>query len=216
MSSHSTSPEVAHHFETLEQQTDAQLLGMWVFLVTEVMFFGGLFAAYALYHYWYPHVYEEASLHMNLWLGGTNTVVLLTSSLTMVLAVHFCKEGNQKKTFWMLLITFLCACGFLVIKSFEYSEKFHHGLFIGEYFSYAGADAKEMHLFMCLYFFMTGLHGLHVIIGMGVIGWLLYLSVRGKLGAHRYMPVEITGLYWHFVDLVWVFLFPLLYLMGVR
>ena len=209
-------PHLAHHFESLEQQEESANLGMWLFLITEVMFFGGLFAVYATYYFWYPHVYEHASLKMNLWLGGINTVVLLTSSFTMVLAVHYTREGNKRKMIALLTATLALAACFLVIKGVEYYQKYDHGLFLGKYFLYEGSDAREMHLFMCLYYFMTGLHAFHIILGMGVMTWLLILAVQGKIGAHRYLPVDMTGLYWHFVDLVWVFLFPLLYLMGVR
>jgi cytochrome c oxidase subunit 3 len=214
--SSSSSSLLHHQFDTIEQQNHASMVGMWAFLVNEVMFFGGLFAAYCVYRYMYHDVYVEGSHQMNVLLGTINTGVLLTSSFTMVLAVHFAKAGQSKKVGWALLVTFILGLAFCGIKSVEYYEKYHHGLMLGSLFHYAGPRAREMQLFMCLYFFMTGLHALHVIIGMGLMVWLYILAVKGKFTNGRYMAVEITGLYWHFVDLVWVFLFPLFYLVGTR
>lgn len=205
---------LAHHFDTMEQQELAITLGMWLFLVTEVMFFGALFAAYAIYRYQYPEIFLEMSHHMNLPLGTVNTLILLTSSYTMVLAVHFAKGGRKTALMLSLIVTILLALAFLGVKGVEYYEKYEHGLMIGRLFHQSGPLSERLHLVMCLYFFMTGLHALHVTIGIGVIGWLVWLTARGKLGGARYMPVEMTGLYWHFVDLVWVFLFPLFYLVG--
>jgi len=207
---------VAHQFDTIEQQREANLLGMWSFLVTEVMFFGGLFAAYCVYRYMYPQTFIAGSHHMNVWAGTINTAILLTSSFTMVLAVHFAKEGRMKPLMWSLIITLVFGFAFLGIKAVEYNEKFHHGLMIGKLFTYDGPDAGNMHLFMCIYFFMTGLHAIHVIIGMGIMAVLAVMAYRNCFTGGRYMPIEITGLYWHFVDLIWVFLFPLFYLIGTR
>lgn len=220
--SHGANPALAHQFDSIEQQREASVLGMWVFLVTEVMFFGGLFAAYAIYRYLYPEAYHEGSEHMDVFLGTLNTGVLLTSSFTMVLAVHFSKLGDVKRLQQMLWITFLFGICFLIIKSFEYHHKFEVGLMIGRLFDpskwhhlpHGVQHPKELHLFLCLYFFMTGLHAIHVIIGMGCMLWLVWLARRGRASGEFYMPVEIVGLYWHFVDLVWVFLFPLFYLVG--
>ncbi len=197
---------------------------MWVFLVTEVMFFGGLFAAYVLYRYLYPEAYHEGSRFMDVFLGTLNTCVLLTSSFTMVLGVHYAKLGDVKKLQQMIWITFLAGIGFLVIKSFEYHHKYEAGLMIGKLFdpskwhhhgiSVTPGQENHLHLFLCLYFFMTGLHAIHVIIGMGLMLWLIVLARRNRASGEFYMPVEVVGLYWHFVDLVWVFLFPLFYLVG--
>lgn len=206
----------SHQFDSLEQERDAGLFGMWVFLVTEVMFFGGLFAAYAIYRYQYPAAFEEGSHHMNLWLGTINTAVLLTSSFTVVLAVHYAKLGNNRVVNRCLWGTVALAFGFLAIKSVEYTEKYHHGLMIGNFFTYPAESGQHLHLFLCLYFIMTGLHALHVIIGIGLMGWLSWKASRGQFHPDRYLAVEIVGLYWHFVDLIWVFLFPLFYLVGVR
>ena len=218
MSTHSEphSPYLAHQFETIEQQKETALVGMWSFLVTEVMFFGGLFAAYSIYRYMYPAAFAAGSHHMNVLMGTVNTGVLLTSSFTMVLAVHYAKEGKSKALAGSLLVTFALGIAFLVIKAFEYYEKYHHGLMIGKLFHFHEGDTQHLHLFMCIYFFMTGLHAIHVIIGMGIMLVLAYMALKGKFNKHRYMPIELTGLYWHFVDLVWVFLFPLFYLVGTR
>ena len=214
MSDHSSL--VAHQFDSLEQQRESESLGMWVFLVTEVMFFGGLFAIYAVYRYMYPHAYEEVSKYMDVFLGTLNTGVLLTSSFSMVMAVHYCREGKKKALLFCLMFTIACALAFLVIKGVEYHHKYEHGMMIGSLFHHEGVDAPKMHLVLCLYFFMTGLHAFHIIIGIGVLSWLVYLAFRNKVNAERYMAVELTGLYWHFVDLVWVFLFPLFYLVHTR
>lgn len=198
---------------------------MWVFLVTEVMFFGGLFAAYMVYRYLYPDAYHAGAALMDVPLGTLNTCVLLTSSFTMVLGVHYAKLGDVKKVQQMLWITFLAGIGFLIIKSFEYHHKYEAGLMLGKLFdpskwAHHGIHVPDtvppehLQLFMCLYFFMTGLHAIHVIIGMGLMVWLVWLTRRNRATGEFYMPVEVVGLYWHFVDLVWVFLFPLFYLVG--
>lgn len=211
----SDNPYLAHHFESIEQQTEAATMGMWLFLVTEVMFFGGLFAGYAVYRFSYPEAFLAISEEMSLLWGTVNTGLLLTSSFTMVLAVHYAKEGSRGKLLFSLLSTLALAGGFLVIKSIEYSAKYSHGFLIGKYFTYDGPMANEKHLILCLYYFMTGLHAIHIIIGMGIISWLAWLAWRGKIHSQYNIPVEMVGLYWHFVDLVWVYLFPLWYLVGL-
>lgn len=207
---------LAHQFETIEQQRDTALIGMWAFLVTEVMFFGGLFAAYSIYRFLYPEAYLMGSHHMNLLLGTINTGVLLTSSFTMVLAVHYAKEGHGKLLAFFLFVTFMLGIAFLGIKTVEYKEKYEHGLMLGSLFHFHEGDTQHIHLFMVLYFFMTGLHAIHVILGMGLMAVYGIMALKGKFPKERYMPIEILGLYWHFVDLVWVFLFPLFYLVGTR
>jgi cytochrome c oxidase subunit 3 len=204
----------AHQYDSIEQQREAELLGFWAFLVTEVMFFGGLFAAYAVYRFWYPQAFHELSQEMSIVFGTVNTGVLLFSSFTMVLAVHYCKLGNRKATAWSMIITMICAFVFLGIKAVEYYHKYEHGMMIGRYWHHEGSP--ELKLVTSLYFFMTGLHALHITIGVGVIAWLLWRLKRGLVNADRYMGVELMGLYWHFVDLVWVFLFPLFYLVHTR
>jgi cytochrome c oxidase subunit 3 len=211
MSDHSHADH-AHHFESVEHEFEAGKLGMWLFLVTEVMLFGVLFAGYGLFHYLYPEMFREAHHHLNKIMGGTNTVVLLVSSLTMALAIAYVQRDQIAKAKTMLIITFVCACGFLVIKFFEYREKFHHGLLPGDYFTGEGFKHANAPLFYSFYFVMTGIHGLHVLIGMGLIGWIYFRTNRGDFNSHKFAPVEFVGLYWHIVDLIWIFLFPLLYL----
>jgi cytochrome c oxidase subunit III len=207
---------VAHQFESIEQQREAATLGMWIFLATEVLFFGGLFAAYTVYRTLAPEVFHHASHHLDLVMGGLNTGVLLGSSLTMALAVHGIQLGKRQAVVWFLVGTALLGIVFLGVKAFEYHHKFAEHLVPGPVFTYPGADRRQAEMFFVLYFLMTGLHALHVLIGIVVIGVLALLVWREKVTPEKYMPVEITGLYWHFVDIVWVFLFPLLYLAGAR
>lgn len=205
---------LAHHFDSMEQQREAITLGMWVFLLTEIMFFGAIFLAYFVYRFLYPGMYLEMSKHLDVFLGTLNTGVLLTSSLTMALAVNAAQTGKQKRLFSMLLITLLCACGFLVIKGFEYHHKWEAGMIPGKWFTYQSIYGAKSQLFMSFYFGATGLHGLHVLIGVGLILWFMWRTKKGHFPQENYQPVEILGLYWHFVDLVWIFVFPLFYLVG--
>ncbi|HVN83335.1 MAG TPA: cytochrome c oxidase subunit 3 family protein [Candidatus Binatia bacterium] len=208
---------VAHHFDDAEQQKDAASLGMWVFLVTEIMFFGGLFTAYVIYRSAYPEAFAHASHHLNILLGTTNTGVLIGSSLTMALAVHAAQLGHQRALQLFLVLTIVLGSVFLGIKGYEYTHKFHEGLVPGPAFTYEGEHAAEgphAELFFSLYFAMTGLHALHMVIGIGLMCVLLVLARRGTYGAAYFTPIEMSGLYWHFVDIVWIFLFPLLYLFG--
>jgi cytochrome c oxidase subunit 3 len=205
---------VAHHFDDAEQQRAAASLGMWVFLVTEVMFFGGLFTAYAAYRVLFPEAFAHASHHLDVRLGTLNTAVLIASSLTMALAVRAAHLGQQRPAARWLLATALLGATFLGVKGLEYAHKFHEGLVPGPYFTYAGPDAPHAQLFFSLYFAMTGVHALHMVIGIGLVAWLVLLVRRGRVGSGYDTPVELTGLYWHFVDIVWIFLFPFLYLIG--
>jgi cytochrome c oxidase subunit 3 len=205
---------VAHHFDDAEQQHDASTLGMWLFLVTEVMFFGGAFTAYVAYRSAFPGAFAHASNHLDIFWGGLNTAVLIGSSLTMALAVHGAQVDNRRMLVYGLTATIVLGSIFLGVKSIEYGHKFHEGLVPGPYFTYAGPDARNAELFFCLYFAMTGLHALHMVIGIGILLVLLVRAREGDFGRHYFTPVEMTGLYWHFVDIVWIFLFPLLYLMG--
>jgi cytochrome c oxidase subunit 3 len=207
-------PALAHHFENMEQQREASTLGMWVFLITEIMFFGGLFLAYSIYRSWYPQVFAEASHHLDILLGGINTVVLITSSLTMALAVYHSQVGNRGKLVLFLILTMLLGLTFLGIKVIEYSHKFHDGLIPGIHFHYEGPHPQQAQIFFWLYFAMTGLHALHMIVGVSILAFLIYFAWRGRYSPEYHSPVEISGLYWHFVDIVWIFLFPLLYLVG--
>jgi len=204
----------AHQFDDMEQQKEASSLGMWVFLVTEIMFFGGLFMAYLLYRWSYPAAFAAASHHLNVTLGGLNTAVLIGSSLTMALAVHGAQTGNRKALVWFLIVTILLGCTFLGVKAVEYHHKFEEHLFPGASFHFEGPEAANAQMFFFIYFCMTGLHALHMIVGIGVLTVLTVLSVRGRYTPAYHGPVEVSGLYWHFVDIVWIFLFPLLYLIG--
>lgn len=204
---------LAHHFENLEQQREAASLGMWVFLATEIMFFGALFMAYVAYRSVYPDSFAEASGHLEVTLGSINTAVLLGSSLTMALAVHAMHGERRVALVGFLLLTMLLGLVFLGIKAVEYAHEFENGLVPGLHFSYAGPNPQRVELFFLLYFLMTGLHALHLAIGIGVVAAVDLFAWRKRLTAPTSTPVELTGLYWHFVDIIWVFLFPLLYLM---
>jgi cytochrome c oxidase subunit 3 len=205
---------VAHHFDKADTQFDAGRMGIWLFLVTEVLFFGGLFCAFFVFRSWYFDSFVEAHHHLDKVMGGINTIFLITSSLTMALGVRSAQTGNKKLTTLMLLATLAFAAGFLVIKYFEYGHKFHDGLLPGQYFHAAGFHTAHPSVFFSIYFTMTGIHGLHVVIGMGLIMWILLRNQKGEFSGRFYAPVEGVGLYWHLVDLVWIFLFPLLYLVG--
>ena len=205
---------LAEHFDTLEQQREAAGLGMWVFLITEVMFFGGLFTAYVVYRGLFPHVFAAGSHELDIRLGGTNTAVLLCSSFTMAMAVRGAQLGHRRELVFFLILTMVLGLAFLGIKAVEYGEKFAHHLVPGPGFAFPGPEANHVQLFFSLYFAMTGLHALHMVIGIGIALWLLPRAWRGRYGPDYHHPVECFGLYWHFVDIVWIFLFPMLYLLG--
>lgn len=217
---HAHHPALAHHFHTLEQQAGAATLGMWVFLVNEVMFFGGLFMCYIMYRYWYPDAYLAASMQLDWKLGAANTVVLILSSVTMAMAVWASKDGKKNLTGWMIILTMLLGFVFLGVKVVEYTSKWEHALVPGlNWAPHAGAFPSTLienqaQIYFSLYFTMTGMHALHMIIGAGIMTWLWIINQRGKITKEYNAPVEIVGLYWHFVDIVWIFLFPLLYLIG--
>ncbi len=206
---------LAHQFDTLEQQKESATLGMWLFLAQEILFFGGLFMAYLLYRFRDPVAFAAGSHELDITLGLVNTVVLIASSLTMALAVRSAQLSRTRQLVQWLGATGLLGLVFLVIKYFEYSAKWHHRLVPGPYFEFPEAaigDRAEM--FFSLYFAMTGMHALHMVVGIALLAWLLVPAARGKFHADYYNPVECFGLYWHFVDIVWIFLFPLLYLIG--
>jgi cytochrome c oxidase subunit 3 len=211
---HETVPGLAHHFDNLEQQTDATTLGMWVFLVTEVLFFGGLFLVYTVYRSLYPDAFIAASHELDVTLGTINTAVLITSSLTMALAVHAAQVGRRQALMLFLVATMILGGIFLGIKSVEYYHKFVEHLVPGPAFQFEKAHLRHAQLFFSLYFLMTGLHALHMIIGFGIMAFMLWWAWKGTITKEYYSPIEISGLYWHFVDIVWIFLFPLLYLVG--
>ena len=231
-------PALQHHFDTMGQQKEAAVIGMWVFLLTEILFFGGLFMAYMLYRTWYFDAFAEASRSLSLYWGGLNTAVLIGSSLTMAMAVRCAQTNQRKATVTWLILTTLLGMVFLGVKVIEYRDKFTHHHVPGYNFQWepaAGAEHeaapaaaaagehrqlslnKEQlqlttQIYFSLYFTMTGLHALHMIIGIGLMSVITWMAWKGKFDAEYYTPVEMSGLYWHFVDIVWIFLFPLLYL----
>ena len=206
----------AHQFENARQQYEAATLGMWAFLVTEVMMFGGLFLTYAVYRAIYPEAYAAASHHLNVPIGAFNTVVLIGSSLTMALAVRSAQLGRRGALVFFLIATMFLGGVFLGVKVVEYADKFHHHLVPGADFHFEGPHARAAQIFFALYFCLTGLHASHMIIGEAIMVVLLWMARRGRFTAAYYTPVELFGLYWHFVDIVWIFLFPLLYLIGLH
>lgn len=218
-------PGLAHHFATMEQQKEAGMIGMWLFLLTEIMFFGGLFLAYTIYRTADPRGFTYGSSLLDVLLGGTNTVVLIVSSLTMAMAVHHSQLGNRKRIMQYLVLTLILGTVFLVIKYFEYMEKINHNLFPAAVLYHPATTGEHsvplslqvpVQTFLWIYFLMTGLHAFHMIVGIGIMSVLLVMTYRGKFSKDYNSPVEISGLYWHFVDIVWIFLFPLLYLTGAH
>ena len=205
-----------HHFVSMDQQFDASKMGMWLFLVTEILLFSGMFVAYTVYRVWHPEVFEGVSSLLDWRLGGLNTLVLLASSFTVALGIHYAQKDQQRKLLWCLVLTVLCACIFMVVKYFEYTGKFSHGIFPGQYYhphgDYASFDIPYAPQFFSIYFVMTGIHGLHVLIGIGIFIWLIVRTNKGHFTSAYYTPVELSGLYWHLVDIIWIFLFPLIYL----
>jgi cytochrome c oxidase subunit 3 len=212
---HGHHPKLQHHFDDMGQQAEASTLGMWVFLVTEIMFFGGLFMCYLVYRAASPEAFKEASHHLNVVWGTLNTAVLICSSLTMALAVRAAQTSLPPRTQvgWIGATWFLGAV-FLGIKAIEYSDKFRDGLVPGPYFEWHGKYPAGAEMFYSLYFAMTGLHALHMVVGLGIMTVIGAMAWRRQFDSTYYTPVEVSGLYWHFVDIVWIFLFPLLYLIG--
>lgn len=205
---------LAHQFVEVEQQREAAKLGMWIFLVTEVLLFGGLFAAYSVYRAWNPDMFYNAHRFLDVQLGTLNTIVLISSSVTMALAIRSLQLDRRSQAVKLLVTTLLLAGVFLVVKYFEYSHKIHLGQLPGKYYTFEGVEGTNPHIFFSIYFLTTGLHGLHVLGGIAVIAMMLVKTIRGRFSAEYYTPVELTGLYWHLVDMIWIFLFPLLYLIG--
>ena len=229
-------PALRHHFDTMGQQKEAAVLGMWVFLLTEILFFGGLFMAYLLYRTWYFEAFARASSTLSIFWGGLNTAVLIGSSLTMAMAVRGAQTNKRTATINWLILTMVLGTVFLGVKVIEYADKFEHHHVPGAHFVWAhegeaapsaaeassGAhDAAMMsaeqlqrttQIYFSLYFTMTGLHALHMIVGIGLMLVITWMTWKGKFDSEYHTPVEMSGLYWHFVDIVWIFLFPLLYL----
>ncbi len=209
------SPELKHHFDDAAQQLESSTLGMWLFLATEIMFFGGMFCAYTIYRNLYPEAFASTSHYMNVTIGAINTGVLICSSLTMALAVRAAQLGQKKALIWLLIMTLTLGCVFLGLKGVEYHEKWVDHHIPGPGFHYEDARyAQQAQILFYLYFAMTGLHAVHMIVGAGLLVTLIFMAWRNRFSAAWYTPVDMIGLYWHFVDIVWIFLFPLLYLIG--
>ena len=203
-----------HHFADLDQQRESATLGMWVFLVTEIMFFGGLFAAYLVYRTAHYDAWVIGSEHMDFWIGTINTVILLCSSLLVALAVHAVQVGHNKTCALYLWIASVMGAAFLVLKGFEYHAHFVEGAVPGALWKLAVPDPQAVQMFFYIYFVMTGLHALHVTIGIVLLAVIAWYAARGAYSPAYHNPVHISGLYWHFVDVVWIFLYPLLYLIA--
>jgi len=221
------SPALRHHFADEQQQKNAASLGMWLFLVTEIMFFGGMFCAYLVYRLAHFNAFAAASQQLNIWLGAVNTAVLLISSVTVVLAVKAAESRNRRQLVTYLAVTVLLGLTFLVIKGFEYAEKFEKHHVPGPTFQFTEPfndngnlvplqpdEVPHAQLFFSLYFAMTGMHALHMVIGCGLFIGLAILAWKGHYTQGYFTPIENAGLYWHFVDIVWIYLFPLLYLIS--
>ena len=200
----------AHHFRDASHEAGAGKLGLWIFLCTEILMFGGLFAAYAIYHNQYPAVFLAGSQFLDWKLGSLNTLVLLFSSFTMALSIYYAQTEKFAKSTSCLWMTFFCGLIFMAVKYFEYSHKIHEGLLPGQLFSHEGSE--NLGLYFSFYFSMTGLHGSHVVIGLILIFWLILRSHKRHFGPGYVLPLECVGLFWHLVDLIWIYLFPLLYL----
>jgi cytochrome c oxidase subunit III len=229
---HATSSHhYAHHFKSAEHEYISSKEGIWLFMVTEILMFGGLFVGFAIYHGLYPETFKVGSLFLDWRLGFVNTLVLIFSSLTMALGIYYCQMNDKKKATMALAITILCGAIFMVIKYFEYTHKFHLGIYPGamlnlekvlqepEVMELLKANnvtevPKNLGLYFGFYYCMSGLHGIHVLVGMLLIFWVLLRSAKGEFHSRYYTPVEGVGIFWHIVDLIWIFLFPLLYLVS--
>jgi cytochrome c oxidase subunit III len=217
-------PQLRHHFADMEQQKNTASLGMWLFLVTEIMFFGGLFCAYLIYRLMHFNAFAAASQQLSIGLGAFNTAVLLVSSVTVVLAVYAAQEGKRNQLVIYLVLTVVLGLTFLGVKAIEYKEKFERHEVPGPTFAFdkpfddngkpIPVNPKEAELFFSLYFAMTGMHALHMIIGCGLFSVLAILAWKGHYSPGYYTPIENAGLYWHLVDIIWIYLFPLLYLIN--
>lgn len=203
-----------HHFVDIEQQNESSQLGMWLFLLTEIMFFGALFTGYGVYRYQYPEAWKEASHHLDVTLGAINTGVLITSGFMMAMAVWAAQTGKKNLLILFLILTFIFGGVFLGIKGVEYHHKFVDHLVPGHDFEFEGPWKRQATLYYCFYFGMTGMHAIHMIIGMVAILVLIRMAQKNRFTPEYHPHIELFGLYWHFVDIVWIFLFPLLYLIG--
>lgn len=207
---------VREHFRTAEQQRETEVFGMWIFLATEILFFGGVFTAFTVYRMYYPHAFGIGSAGMNILLGSVNTAILITSSFTMALAVHSSEAGNRRMLAFLLLLTILLGCVFLAIKFAEYYQHYLEHKMPGVWFESSAPDAGKIQMFFVFYYFMTGLHALHMIVGIGILLVILGRALARDFSAEYHTPVAVAGLYWSFVDIIWVFLFAIFYLQGLH
>jgi cytochrome c oxidase subunit 3 len=222
---HEARPELRHHFADVVQQRNSASLGMWWFLGTEIMFFGGMFCAYLIYRRVYFPEFAAGSISLNLVAGTLNTAVLICSSLTVALAVRASQLGKRKQLVNLLLATMFFGICFLVIKGFEWRKEYTEHHIPTFYFDTQDMvrenpnlhiDPQHAKIFFSLYFALTGVHALHMIVGLGIFSVITFMAWRGRFSPEYHTPVEIAGLYWHFVDIVWIYLFPLLYLIDRR
>jgi cytochrome c oxidase subunit 3 len=216
MASEARPARLAHHFGAIETQRHAERLGMWLFLANEVLLFAGVFSSYALYRLLYPETFKLASAHLDVTLGTLNTVVLISSSLTVAMAHHFAHHDRSRLAGLLLFASVAAGLVFMGVKGVEYAHKLEEGLLPGRFYTYEGLRAPGASMFFTVYFFSTGLHALHVLVGMGVLTWIGVRALRNEFHRNHNMPVELAGLYWHLVDLVWIFLYPLLYLLDPK
>lgn len=233
MSASTHSLVLKHHFDNLEQQHSAERLGMWMFLVTEVLFFSGLFVAYTVYRHWFSTEFQFASSHLILWIAAVNTALLITSSLTITLAIRAAQIGDRSGLLRYLWVTVLLGTGFMGFKTYEYATDYQERLVPGSLFQESEAyhelekhnagkqpgeegyiSPERVQLFLCFYYIMTGIHGVHLVVGIGCVLWLIQQAYSGKIPRENYSTVEVVSLYWHLVDMIWLFLMPLLYLAG--
>jgi len=211
---HTFAERVEIQFENLAKQEHAVRFGMWVFLMSELLLFAGLFALYTAYRAEYSADFAAAYEHNWLALGSLNTVILIVSSFTIAWSIHCVRHDRHRAAVWMLAITMVCGVLFLVFKGIEYADHFEHGIFPGEFYAFAEMPTYGARMFFTLYYFMTGLHAIHMIAGLIVVGWLTTRVVRRKTTRYRHADLELGALYWHLVDSIWIFLWPLFYLAG--
>ena len=203
-------------FRDLAQQQETAELGMWVFLATELLLFGGLFTSYTAFRYYFPQVFAEASHGLNAIIGTINTAILIVSSLCVALAVYAVKNNQRKKLLFTLSAAIVLGTAFMVLKGYEYYNHYLHHEFPGLSFDYSVANAHTKQIYFFLYFAMTGLHAIHLTVGIFLVAFVLFRAYRREFSPSYYSPVENVGLYWHFVDIVWIFLYPLLYLIDIH
>ena len=211
-----TTLELREQFATPDQQRETASIGMWIFLITEVMLFGGLFMAFTVYRLSNPHAFDTGSAHMEVLLGSINTAVLICSSFTMALAVYSAEIGNQRRLALFLVGTMIIGAIFLAIKFTEYYLHYQDHKVPGFWFEFSGPDAAKVQMFFVFYFIMTGLHALHMTIGLGVLSVLLFRTSIGTFSAKYHTAIDLGGLYWHFIDIVWVFLYAIFYIPGLH